>query len=305
MNMRNILILLIAVAVAGFTALMARGYLLSQRQTAAPTQVEAPKTPATEVLVAKGDMKPGTFVQVANLEWIAWPKDGVTPGFVVKGQRQMEDFVGSVVRVSMLRGDPITEARLVKPGDRGFLAAVLNPGNRAMTVPITATSGNAGFVFPGDRVDLIMTAKLRSQVEKDKAEQQRDYAATVLTGVRVLAIDQKTENPKGETTVGKTATLEVTPKQAEVVALSLQMGQLALSLRALAQDEAALDSGESLAVASIDGHPAQTVKTKPDQGRSYMLDRELLFMLDGRVPGKKTGDVTVLRGSAAQKKTQN
>ena len=304
MNMRNILILVVAVAVAGFTALMVRSYLLAQRQ-APPAQVEGPKTPATEVLVAKTDMKPGTFVQTANLEWIAWPKEGVASGFVVKGERQMEDFIGSVARLPMLRGEPITEARLVKPGDRGFLAAVLNPGNRAMTVPITATSGNAGFVFPGDRVDLIMTAKLPAQSEKDKGEQQRDYAATVLNGVRVLAIDQKTENPKGETTVGKTATLEVTPKQAEVVALSLQMGHLALSLRALAQDEAVLDPGESLAVASTDGHPAQTVKTKPDQARSYTLDRELLFMLDERVPGKKTGDVTVLRGSAEHKKTQN
>jgi len=310
MRMRNILLVLVAVAVAGMTAMLMRGWLIAQRQAMAPVAAEAPKTPATHVLVAKTTMKPGMFVQVANLEWIAWPKEGVAPGFIVQGEKQMEDFIGAVARMSITRGEPVTEAKLVKPGDRGFLAAVLSPGNRAMTVPITATSGNAGFVFPGDRVDLIMTAKYAVQTEKsggEKTEQQREFAATVLTGVRVLAIDQKTENPKGETSVGKTATLEVSPKQAEIVALSLAVGQLSLSLRALAQDAAVTgpespDSGESVAFASTDSQPRQTAKPKPDQGRSYTLDRELMFMLDGRVGGKR--EVTILRGTE-EKKTNN
>jgi pilus assembly protein CpaB len=158
-------------------------------------------------------------------------------------------------------------------------------------------------------VDLILTAKYAQQTEKsDKSDkgEQREFAATVLTAVRVLAIDQKTENPKGETAVGKTATLEVTPKQAEVVALALTVGQLSLSLRALAQDQAdaasdPADSGESVAFASADPKLVQPAKTKPDQGRSYTLDRELMFMLDGRgQPGGKR-EVTILRGSEEKK----
>jgi pilus assembly protein CpaB len=308
MRIRNVLLVLVAVVVAGMTAMLARGWLIAQREAMTPVVAEAPKTPATHVLVAKTTMKPGMFVQAANLEWIAWPKEGVAPGFLVQGEKQMEDFVGAVARMSITRGEPITEAKLVKPGDRGFLAAVLSPGNRAMTVPITATSGNAGFVFPGDRVDLIMTAKYAVQTEKgggEKAEQQREFAATVLTGVRVLAIDQKTENPKGETSVGKTATLEVTPKQAEVVALALAVGQLSLSLRALAQDAAETgpespDSAESVAFAGTDSQPRQNAKPKPDQARSYTLDRELMFMLDGRGQGGKR-EVTILRGSEEKK----
>lgn len=313
MRMRNITLVLVALLVAGGTALMARSFLIAQRQTATPAAaIETVKTPATMVLVAKTDLKPGAFVQVVNLEWVAWPQEGVVPGYVVKGTKQMEDFIGSVARMTITRGEPITETRLVKPGDRGFLAAVLQPGNRAMTVPITATSGNAGFVFPGDRVDLILTAKYAQQNEKkegEKSEQMREFASTILSGVRVLAIDQKTENPKGETTVGKTATLEVTPKQAEMVALALTVGQLNLSLRALAQDVAAgtgsdtPDSGESVAFASTDSKLLQPAKAKPDQGRSYTLDRELMFMLDGRGQGGKR-EVTILRGSE-EKKSNN
>ena len=311
MRMRNIALVLVAVVVAGMTAMMARGWLIAQRQAMTPVVSEAPSAPSTQVLVAKANMKPGTFVQAANLEWIAWPKEGVTPGFAVKGEKKMEDFIGSVARMSITRGEPITEARLAKPGDRGFLAAVLQPGNRAMTVPINATSGNAGFVFPGDRVDLILTAKYGVQTEKsgEKAEQMREFAATVLTAVRVLAIDQKTENPKGETAVGKTATLEVSPKQAETVALALTVGQLSLSLRALAQDMAEAgdtspDSAESVAFASADSKIVQTAKPKQDQGRSYTLDRELMFMLDGRGQGGKR-EVTILRGSEEKKINNN
>jgi pilus assembly protein CpaB len=311
MRIRNIALVLVAVVVAGMTAMMARGWLIAQRQAMTPLVTEAPNTPATQVLVAKANMKPGTFVQAANLEWIAWPKEGVAPGFAVKGEKKMEDFIGSVARMSITRGEPITEARLAKPGDRGFLAAVLQPGNRAMTVPINATSGNAGFVFPGDRVDLILTAKYGAQTEKsgEKAEQMREFAATVLTAVRVLAIDQKTENPKGETAVGKTATLEVSPKQAETVALALTVGQLSLSLRALAQDMAEAgdtspDSAESVAFASADSKLIQTAKPKQDQGRSYTLDRELMFMLDGRGQGGKR-EVTILRGSEEKKINNN
>ncbi len=311
MRMRNIVLVLAAVVVAGMTAMMARGWLIAQRQAMTPAATaEAPKAPATQVLVAKSNMKPGTFVQAANLEWIAWPKEGVAPGFVVKGEKQMEDFIGSVARMSITRGEPITEARLVKPGDRGFLAAVLQPGSRAMTVPINATSGNAGFVFPGDRVDLILTAKYTQQTEKkegEKTEQQREFAATVLTAVRVLAIDQKTESPKGETAVGKTATLEVTPKQAEMVALALTVGQLSLSLRALANDAVAdtgsdtPDSGESVAFANAVSKLVQPAKPKQDQARSYTLDRELMFMLDGRGQPGGRREVTILRGSEEKK----
>ena len=304
MNLRNILILFVALVVAGFAAMMARGMLLEQMESMKPAPVVVqPKAEGPYVLVAKTAMAPGSFVHANALEWVAWPTESLSPTYVVKGKRGLDDFVGAVARASINAGDPIVDSRFVRAGDRGFLAAVLARGNRAVTVPISATSGNAGFVFPGDLVDVILTAKYSDN--PDKSEDRNFYAATVLSAVRVLAIDQKTEYAKNDPSVGKTATLEVTPKQAEMIALSLQMGQLSLSLRSLGVEEAengvgAPPSGESTAIANAEAPAAPVDKPKKDGDHSYVLDKELRFMLDGRGPAGR--EVTILRG-AEEKKT--
>lgn len=303
MNLRNVLVLLVALVIAGFAAMLARGWLLDQREAMRPKPVAAaPQAPATYVLVAKASLKPGNFVQPGNLDWVVWPKEGVVKGFVVKSEKtKPEDFVGSVARVTITAGEPVIETKFVKPGDRGFMAAVLTPGNRAATVPITATSGNAGFIFPGDRVDLILTAKFGERT--DTGEGGRNYAATIVEDLRVLAIDQKTENAKGETAIGRTATLEVTPHQAELIALGMQMGQLALSLRPLTEDADSPESnragtGESVIVADADTSSSTEQKAKQEKGNSYVVDKDLKFMLQER---KSSTGVTVLRGSADSK----
>src|SRR6266852_865422 len=146
--------------------------------------------------------------------------------------------------VLVTKGEPISDGRVVRPGDRGFMAAVLTPGNRAVTVPVTPSSGLAGFVFPGDRVDVILTMTIQPDKEGEKVEKERRASETVLTGIRVLATDQRADDQKREVTVAKTATLEVTPKQAEVIAVVSEMGKISLSLRSLAQD------GEQVTVAN-------------------------------------------------------
>lgn len=300
MNLRNILLLIVAVAIAGATAVMARNWLAMQREAMRPKEA-APvaQAPATQVLVAKTHMKPGAFVQPGSIDWVAWPKDGVVKGFIVKSDKtKIEDFVGSVARTSVTPGEPVIESKFVKPGDRGFMAAVLTPGNRAATVPINATSGNAGFIFPGDRVDLILTSKFGERTET--GEGQRSYAATIVRDLRVLAIDQKTENVKGETSVGRTATLEVTPRQAELVALGMQMGNIALSLRPLAgepQSIADTDS-ESIVLAEAPASPDGIKKPNKDNEHSYVVDKDLKFMLEDSAKSKPV--VSVLRGSAAK-----
>lgn len=299
MDAKKIVLLLGALVIAVTTALLARNMFSS---SSAP-QVNAASMPEADlphVLVATKALPVGTILDAESFRFQPWPKELIEQVYYLKGQADPAKLAGSVVRNAITAGQPLTQGALIKPGDRGFLAAVLAPGNRAMTVPITATSGNAGFVFPGDMVDLIMTAKLEIEREGEKKETKRDYAATVLTAVRVLAIDQKTENAKGETVVGKTATMEVTPKQAEIVALAMQVGQLALSLRSLATDSPESVDGESVAAASF-ANPDSQAKTQADQGRSYTMDRELMFMLDGRGQGAKR-DVTILRGSEKEQK---
>ncbi|MEQ9349769.1 MAG: Flp pilus assembly protein CpaB, partial [Alphaproteobacteria bacterium] len=152
--------------------------------------------------------------------------------YVVQSDDAGEIFVGAVVRSGIAEGEPITTGRVVRPGDRGFLAAVLQPGHRAISVAVNATSGISGFVFPGDRVDLILTHAVQYE---DRPP--RHAAETIMSDVRVLAIDQSTDDQEGEPTLAKTATLEVTPRQAEVIGVASELGHLSLSLRSMATAE--------------------------------------------------------------------
>jgi pilus assembly protein CpaB len=232
MNLRTILLAFVALSLAGLTALFARQWLDAQRVVVAKP---APPTAATEVLVARDALSTGTFVKPENLRWQPWPADGANQAYVVKGKGDMNAFVGGVVRQSIAPGEPITSARIVMPGDRGFLAAVLQPGMRAVSVSINAETGISGLVFPGDKVDLIVAQSFR-ETSSETAVTRR-ASETVLTEIRVLAIDQNTKDKNEKPAVGKTVTLEVTPKQAEAIAVAAELGKLSLSLRSLATTE--------------------------------------------------------------------
>ncbi len=231
MSLRRILLILLALSISGGTFLVGRSWLESQRVVVAappPAPVE------TRVLVAHGDLAAGQFIRPENLRWQAWPSSGVSDAYATEGKQKIEDYVGAVVRASISDGEPITEGRIVRPGDRGFMAAVLTPGDRAVTVPVTVASGDAGFIFPGDRVDLILTVAMQ---EESGAKRQRFASETLLTDLRVLAVDQRSDDQSKEVMVAKTATLEVTPKQAETIALATELGKLSLSLRSLARKD--------------------------------------------------------------------
>ncbi|MGH7088740.1 MAG: Flp pilus assembly protein CpaB [Stellaceae bacterium] len=231
MSFRRILLLFLALAVSGATVVIGRAALAPHRVVAA-----APQAPVTHVLVAQGTLTSGQFVRPENLRWQAWPTKDVPASYVVEGKGRLEDMVGAVVRTGLSDGEPVTDGRVVRPGDRGFLAAVLMPGDRAISVPVTVSSGIAGFVFPGDRVDLLLTMAVAGD-SKDRT--QRHAAETLLSNIRVLAMDQRTDDQTKKAEVAKTATLEVTPKEAETVAVATELGNLSLSLRSLAKGDAA------------------------------------------------------------------
>ena len=132
----------------------------------------------------------------------------------------------------MIAGEPVTLRKLVGPGERGFLAAALAPGMRAVTVPVNQTTGIAGFIFPGDRVDMLLT-----HLVVDARGSERQASETVLYNVRVLAVDRDTNNIENAPKVASTVTLEVTPKIAEVISVLRKLGDLSLSLRSLAGSE--------------------------------------------------------------------
>ncbi|NQV54797.1 MAG: Flp pilus assembly protein CpaB [Rhodospirillales bacterium] len=294
MTIRALILMVFALAAAAATALFARNWIAAQRAQVENVSVEQ-RSPATEILVARAPLPSGTFIQEKHMKWQAWPKDGVADGYVVKKigadtNASRTGLIGAVVRTSIIAGEPITRKRVVQPGDRGFLAAVLNPGARAVSVPVNATTGIAGFVFPGDRVDLILTVKFSANDATGKM-QTRYVSKTLLKKIRVIAIDQKTEAEDGKIKLVKNVTLEVDPKQAEKIALSLHMGAISLSLHSLALDK---DDATLAALSPVVGREEQSKRS------GFTLDSDVFSMGGSEAPSSDTR-VQVLRGSQSDK----
>lgn len=234
---RRIAFLFLALFIAGLMILFVKQWAhnaLAARAQSTGAIATAPVIPPVMVLVAKGDIAAGSFLTADNLRWQEWPRDSLNESYVQQDKAKLEDFVGTVVRSRLTGGEPVTPARVVHPGDRGFMAAVLTPGMRGVTVNVTPSTGMAGFVSPGDRVDLILTMVVHG--DSSKGGSDRHMSETVLTNLRVLAMDQRISDDKKDVTVPKTATLEVTPKQAEIIAVTADLGLLTLSLRSIATD---------------------------------------------------------------------
>src|SRR5712691_11394510 len=241
MRARTLILVFLAIILAGGTAFLARNFLARERETIvqeqAPLKVQAP---AKSVLVAKVDLKRGQILRPEDTVWQIWPEGGLDRNYIVLGgppvpARTPESFAGYVVRNPTTSGEPITDARVIAPGNRGFLAAVLRPGMRALSVPVTITSGIAGFIFPGDQVDLMLTYTVPAAVLGAGFEHKA--VETVLRDIRVIAIDQRLESKPGEAVPAHTATFEVTPKQSEVIVLASEIGKLTLTLRSLVTPE--------------------------------------------------------------------
>jgi len=238
MDRKKLLLLVGALIVAIGTAFMARSIFAgaaAPQADAAQVEAKGPK-----VLVAQRALPVGTIITADSVAFQAWPKDMVQDAYFLNGEADISKLLGTVVRFPVTAGEPITQGALVAPGDRGFLAAALGPGMRAVTVPVSAKTGVAGFVFPGDHVDLVLTQTIKSQ----EGEPLR-ASETIIRNLRVLATDQSTETEKadGKTVVRefKTVTLEVTPKIAEKIAVAQTIGTLSLSLRAIADNQSELE----------------------------------------------------------------
>lgn len=245
MDRKKLVLLLVALVIAIGTALAARSMFTGN---SAPEAVAAPVPKGPKVLVAQRALPTGTIITADAMSFQQWPEELVQDAYFIDGESDINQLLGTVVRHSITAGEPVTQGSLVAPGDRGFLAAALGPGMRAVTVPVSAKTGVAGFVFPGDRVDLVLT-----QTVKGEDGQDLKAAETVLRNLRVLATDQSTEqtsDENGKTIVRafRTVTLEVTPKIAEKVAVAQTIGTLSLALRSIADNQAELE----MAIASGD-----------------------------------------------------
>lgn len=222
------------------------------------------------------------------MRWQAWPDAGLAPTYLVKGKRKPEDMTGAVVRQGVTAGQPITDAVVVKPGESGFLAAVLKPDMRAISVSIDATTGASGFIFPGDRVDVILTQNIQ---EGQDNKVTRHASETVLNNVRVIAVDQTTNDQTDKAVVAKNVTLEVTPKQVEVVTLVAELGKLSLSLRSMVRNGNE-PSDEKDAKDEKNGSSTQVAER-----HSYTWDSEASVLLG---PQHNEAAINVLHGDKAE-----
>ncbi|WP_295225255.1 Flp pilus assembly protein CpaB [uncultured Brevundimonas sp.] len=231
---------------------------------AAPVEVR----PMAKVLVAAKDLEPGKRLVEADLEWKDWPVDEVNPVFITDGSTPVpgkpaaesatakatdavnrvakaatelattgtkSDYIGSVVREPILAGEPIVSRKIVRAGDSGYLAAYLEPGMRAMAIAVTVESAAGGFILPGDRVDVVLTAETNRDGAVEGATKSKFASGVVLQNIKVLAIDQATRvGDDAQAVVGATATLEVRPQDSVLLAQAKSEGELSLSLRSYA-----------------------------------------------------------------------
>jgi len=241
MDVKKVALLIGALVIAVITAVMAKNMFTG---AGADTASAAPAVPmGPKVLVARKALPVGTIIDAESLAYQAWPAELVQGAYYTEGSPEgnVAKMIGTVVRNPVTAGQPITKGALVGPNDRGFLAAALGPGMRAVTVPVSVTSGVGGFIFPGDRVDMVLTQDVAGGGEGPPLK----VSETIVRNLRVLATDQRIDgkDAEGKTEVKTfaTVTFEATPRISEKIAVAQSMGTLSLALRSIADNTAELE----------------------------------------------------------------
>ena len=260
--------------------------------TQAPVvEVAAPVAP--RILVAKRNLVSGAFVDIQqDLDWHPAPEtateskpDDKPTNYQYENSIKIEDFAGAVVRRPVRAGEPIIPDMLMKSGEGGFMSAVLEPGKRAVSISVNPTSGNAGFVSPGDRVDLLITYRVKNGQNADNGQADSIGTETFARNVRVLAVDQSLDNPENKAILAKTITVEVTPSQAEKISVASEMGKISVSLVSTGVPASADEN-----VKTID---AQHSLAAPDT-QGYTLDGDVSSLVSQKE--NATSKVRVIRG---------
>ncbi len=282
----------VVLGIAGFAGILlfflVHGMMSGKAARPAAATVVAPPVQTVRVLIATHDIKGGSRLSDADLQWQDWPVIGnsINPAYIVDGPHPgttaagteeaarksggvqaatqaasdaarhvltpgaKEAYIGGVARQDILANTPITDAQVVRSDEGGFMAVMLQPGMRAMAVQVSVENTAGGFILPGDRVDIMAT----HQAQKAGGG-TNDSVQTVLRNIRVLAIDQQVQTQKDkQSVIGATATLEVTPPDGQALTLAKASGTLSLMLRSYADSD-----GPSGVVANGQPNAAQDV----------------------------------------------
>jgi len=249
MNTARIVVLVIALGAGGVAAYLASGY----QNAPAPAQSVAEKLPTVEVLVAKNDIQLGQAVKPDDLIWQASAATA-SNAFIRRDSRPeaQTQIAGSIARVPLMQGEPIREQKLVRAEGSGFMAAILPSGMRAVSTEISAETGAGGFILPNDRVDIVLTRRLKNPDGDNNgptAGNDLVLSEVILTNIRVLAIDQAPKEKDGQNAVvGKTVTLELRPDQVATLSAARQGGTLTLALRSIVDANAVDGTPEEQAI---------------------------------------------------------
>jgi pilus assembly protein CpaB len=231
MRRAQVAVLVLALGAGGIAAVL----VTRSEQPAAPPPPPPLQVTMVDILVAKTDIETGWRLTPEQLQWQAWPVTAANSEYFRQsdGPGAINQVAGSITRAGFISGEPILKAKLIRADGSGYMAAMIKPGMRAIATDITPEAGVGGFILPNDHVDVILTRK--SHGEDFQSE-------TILTNVRVLAIDQTVEEKNGQRVVnGKIATLELAVPQAEMLALARRLGSISLMLRGLRELEAGAD----------------------------------------------------------------
>ncbi len=231
------ILLLLAILAAGGTAVLVKGFLDSEQtvQVEVPTEPEVTAQKATDVLVAEDELLSGKEIASRDVSFRPWPEEMLSDEFILSDRsnsKTIDEFVGAIARLTIPAGIPLTQDMVFRRSNAGFLTGILSPGMRAVSVAIQPQTGAAGFILPGDFVDVIVTYDFEADDQR-QGNRTRQAAETILKKIRVVAVDQELEGSDEEAIVAKTITLEVTPKGAETISLGGQVGKIHLSLRSL------------------------------------------------------------------------
>jgi len=233
MNRSRVIVLVLAAFAAGIVALLVRGFLGGGTPPVTASIAPAPVA-MLKVLVAESDIQPGTAITPALVRWQSWPKSSIDSSFITEEGNSDTALIvkGTVARAPMTAGEPLTGTKIVHADAASFMSARLMPGMRAVSTAISTDTGAGGFILPNDRVDVVLTQQVSDSP-------RRFGSRVILSNIRVLAMDQTfTQDKDQKTVLAKTATLELAPDQASMLARSAPAGTISLQLRALGDSDA-------------------------------------------------------------------
>ncbi|MEQ8665987.1 MAG: Flp pilus assembly protein CpaB [Rhodospirillales bacterium] len=245
-------IIVLALAVAAVSTYLIKTFSTPE----AIEQIEAAVEPVRpRVLVATQKLNRGDVIREEHLRWQFWPEEGVNKLYVTVEKDDQEagpvkEYTGAIIRDEVEAGEPILPSKVFKRGESGVMAGILKQGMRAVAIPVQPDTSAGGFILPGDRVDVLLSHnKAQEALRQRQSNNDQGGGAdepfivlsmtteTILRNVLVLAIDGVVGQPEGATMQARTATLELTPKQAELMATAQSMGKLSLTLRSIGSEE--------------------------------------------------------------------